>query len=143
MYGSAHDDISIKRLRDVNSKSEVSDDESTKARLAAKRPKVADADDSHGELLQQTLNLMSTRNKMQEETQRANLELAKKRDEREEEERQLRRQLQTAQLSQVVRETRMKEREQALKMLGDADPEVKEEGRRILRRLRAEEELPN
>ena len=74
-------------------------DKSTKVHLAAKQPKVADADDSHGELLQQTLNLMSTRNKMQEETQRVNLELAKKRNEHEEEEHQLRQQLQTAQLS--------------------------------------------
>lgn len=96
--------------------------------------------ESSDSALAEMVTLIKKRVQAQEEYQRANLELAQRRERQEEQGRHERDKLTLLQLETTRRELRAKERAQALEMIRDADPMVQEEGRRLLGKLRKEEE---
>ena len=134
---SAKGDTSVVREQPFNSVSKLSDTEETRARLSKRLKKETSIDSSVSDegstpYLKEALSLMTARVKAETEIHREQLELAKARERREEQERSEREHAKR-------RELRIQERAQALDMLKHPDPEVSEEGRRILRRLREEE----
>ena len=129
----AKGDISVQRDKAYHSRASLSDIADDAQAPTPKRLKKEHSASSvataHNDPFDQVIAVMNTRAKVEAE----HLEIAKQ-------DKLDRDKFRQAELEQNKRELRLKERAQALEMVKHSDPEIVEEGRRILRRLRAEED---
>ncbi|RPD57565.1 hypothetical protein L226DRAFT_610608 [Lentinus tigrinus ALCF2SS1-7] len=137
----AHKDQSVTREEAFHSKHELSDTDDLRARLGKRRREKKLDTDKHDSIIESALSTISKRAKVQEEMQRAQLELEKARAAREEEEHRERERIRQMELLHARRKLRLEERTQAMDLLRHPDPEVVAEGRRLLQKLREEEEV--
>ncbi|KAI1781726.1 hypothetical protein LXA43DRAFT_1105454 [Ganoderma leucocontextum] len=127
----AHADNSVKRKRARDSASVISDDESPRKRT--KRGGSEDDSDADSPL-HDALAFMKKRAQTQEATTRAQLDIAQRREEREQREFDIRQDLQT-------REVRLKERQTYLQMVQSGDPDLIALGKRGILKLENAESL--
>ncbi|KAH9947855.1 hypothetical protein B0H21DRAFT_708172 [Amylocystis lapponica] len=128
----AQKDNSVVRDREFNSAADVSGDESSSRSKRARRAG-PDEDLKTGEVLNRVVATMEMRARSTEAVAQEQLALAKARDARDCEDRDAERAARHAKLELEKRELRMKERAQALEMMKHPDPEVQEEGKRLLK----------
>ncbi|KAH9922551.1 hypothetical protein B0H21DRAFT_712661 [Amylocystis lapponica] len=128
----AQKDNSVVRDREFNSAADVSGDESS-SRSKRARHAGPDEDLKTGEVLNRVVATMEMRARSTEAVAQEQLALAKARDARDCKDRDAERAARHAKLELEKRELHMKERAQALEMMKHPDPEVQEEGKRLLK----------
>ncbi|CDO74735.1 hypothetical protein BN946_scf184686.g6 [Trametes cinnabarina] len=128
----AKDDNSVRRERSFNSAASLSDAESFKQRLR-KRGKFSDPDDFESDpYFRKTINFIEEHSQTQNSWQQRNLDLAERRERREEAQWRMQQQLQR-------RELRMRERAQAMEMIMSGDDRLKEVGYALLEKVKIED----
>ena len=133
----ACNDESVVCLRDFNSSADLSDDEE----FVSKRKRV-DSDDESKEMskmLGRALEGMEAKRRRQDEIDKINVDLAKKCDQREQEEHDERRAEARRKEAQEKRDARVKEWAQVMQMLDHTNPFVQQHGERLAAKLTAEE----
>ncbi|CDO68579.1 hypothetical protein BN946_scf184996.g10 [Trametes cinnabarina] len=127
----AKNDNSVTRERSFNSAATLSDSDSFKQRLR-KRGKINSPEEITSAYIEKALNYFQGQSESQVSWQQRKLELAERREKREEEQWQMQRQLQQ-------REICMRERAQAMEMIMSGDEKLKEMGYMLLDKVKAEE----
>ena len=124
----AHDDLSIERKHARDSHASLSDDEATSsARKRTKKVTSRDGSSDEDGFNNRAFMFMKQRAKAQEDTARATLEIAQRREKWEE--------------ALQLRDIRLKERQMYFEMVRSGDPDLVGEGKRGLQQLREEEKV--
>ncbi|KAI0742331.1 hypothetical protein C8Q80DRAFT_1273022 [Daedaleopsis nitida] len=137
----ARKDTSVERKRPFDSTSAISDTEETKDRIRNKRKKHSGAGDEDKDAgpFSEALLFMKERASGQAKLKAREIELAERRERREQAEAEQRQAHLAAQTTLKQRELRLEERKVALAMAGSANPVIAVEGVRMLEALAAEE----